>query len=111
MLLTSREPPWADAHVVYDTTAERWSTTRALDVHLESGPPWFYAHRDGKKYGVFPLGNVVAMVPSYVAYKLLRQDPAAARQADLRARRAPLAVADDGRRLRALLPGRCAGAA
>ena len=39
-------------------------------MRLESGPPWFYAHRDGKKYGVFPLGNVIAMVPSYLTYKL-----------------------------------------
>ena len=80
MLLTSREPPWADAHVVYDTTRTLVDNAR-LDVRLESGPPWFYAHRDGKKYGVFPLGNVIAMVPSYVAYKLLRAHPAAPRQA------------------------------
>jgi hypothetical protein len=70
MLLTSREPPWADAHVVYDTT-ENFVEHAALDVRLESGPPWFYAHRNGKKYGVFPLGNVIAMVPSYVTYKLV----------------------------------------
>jgi hypothetical protein len=74
MLLTSREPPWADAHVVYDTT-ENFVDNASLDVRLESGPPWFYAHRGGKKYGVFPLGNVVAMVPSYVAYKLLAKIP------------------------------------
>jgi hypothetical protein len=70
MLVTSREPPWADAHVVYDTT-QNFVDHASLDVHLESGPPWFYVHRAGKKYGVFPLGNVVAMVPSYVSYKLL----------------------------------------
>jgi hypothetical protein len=74
MLLTSREPPWADAHVVYDTTENLVDNAR-IDVRLDSGPPWFYAHRDGKKYGVFPLGNVVAMVPSYVAYKLLAKIP------------------------------------
>ena len=69
---TSREPPWADAHVTYDTTqalVDRWS----LDVHTEGGPPWFYAHREGRKYGVFPLGNVVAMIPSYLAYKVMHQ--------------------------------------
>lgn len=70
MLLTSREPPWADAHVVYDTT-ENLVDHGQIDVRLQSGPPWFYAHRDGKKYGVFPLGNVVAMVPSYLTYKAL----------------------------------------
>ena len=70
-LFTSREPPWADAHVTYDTTqalVDRW----ALDVHTEGGPPWFYAHHDHKKYGVFPLGNVVAMIPGYLAYKLAK---------------------------------------
>lgn len=70
MLVTSREPPWADAHVVYDTT-QNFVDRGELDVHLESGPPWFYAHRNGRKYGVFPLGNVIAMVPSYLAYKAL----------------------------------------
>jgi hypothetical protein len=71
MLVTSREPPWADAHVVYDTT-QGLVDHGTLDVHLDSGPPWFYAHRDHKKYGVFPLGNVVAMIPSYLSYKLLK---------------------------------------
>jgi hypothetical protein len=71
LFVTSREPPWADAHVTYDTSqalVDRFE----LDVHLESGPTWFYAHNRGKKYGVFPLGNVVAMAPSYAFYKLLR---------------------------------------
>jgi hypothetical protein len=71
LLVTSREPPWADAHVTYDTTqalVDRFE----LNVHLEAGPVWFYAHREGKKYGVFPLGNVVAMAPSYLFYKLVR---------------------------------------
>jgi hypothetical protein len=70
LVSTSREPPWADAHVTYDTT-QSLVDHFALDVHTEGGSPWFYAHRLGRKYGVFPLGNVVAMVPSYVAYKLL----------------------------------------
>jgi hypothetical protein len=68
LAITSREPPWADAHVTYDTTqalVERWS----FDVHTEGGPPWLYSFHAGKKYGVFPLGNVVAMIPSYLAYK------------------------------------------
>jgi hypothetical protein len=69
LLLTSREPPWADAHVVYDTT-QSLVDRRALDVNT-GGPTWFYAVRGGRKYGVFPLGNVVAMVPSYLAYKTL----------------------------------------
>src|SRR5262249_24983104 len=74
ILLTSREPPWADAHVVYDTT-QSLVEHGTLDVHLESGPVWFYAHRNGHKYGVFPVGNVVGMVPSYLTYKLLSHVP------------------------------------
>ncbi|MEO6951751.1 MAG: hypothetical protein ABI321_08050 [Polyangia bacterium] len=78
LLLTSREPPWADSHVVYDTT-ESFVEHHDFAVRLEGGPPWFYARPDGKldgpKYGVFPLGNVLAMVPSYLAYKVLRQIP------------------------------------
>src|SRR3954451_17096418 len=71
LALTSREPPWADAHVTYDTAqalVDRWS----FDVHTEGGPPWLYSFHKGKKYGVFPLGNVVAMIPSYLAYKAAR---------------------------------------
>ena len=79
LLLTSREPPWADAHVVYDTTRSLVEH-RTLDVHL-GGPPWFYSYRNGKQYGAFPLGNVVAMVPSYLfwgalsATKLFPKEP------------------------------------
>ncbi len=71
LLVTSREPPWADAHVTYDTT-QALVDRGELDVHLESGPPWFYSIRNGRKYGVFPLGNVIAMVPSYLSYKALK---------------------------------------
>ena len=70
LLLTGREPPWADAHVVYDTTqalVHRGELSVTLDGH-----PWFFAVRGGRKYGVFPLGNVLAMVPSYVAFLGLR---------------------------------------
>jgi hypothetical protein len=70
LAVTSREPPWADAHVTYDTT-QSLVDHFSLDVATQGGPPWFYAHRLGRKYGVFPLGNVVAMAPSYLAYKLL----------------------------------------
>lgn len=70
LLCTSREPPWADAHVVYDTT-EALLSRGELNVTL-GGPPWFYAHRNGRKYGVFPLGNVLAMAPSYATYSALR---------------------------------------
>jgi hypothetical protein len=74
LLTTSREPPWADAHVVYDTT-ENLVDNFQLDVRLTGGSPWFYAVRDGRRYGVFPLGNVIAMVPSYLVEKSLRWIP------------------------------------
>ena len=73
LLLSSREPPWADAHVVYDTT-QALLNRGELNVHL-AGPTWFYAVRDGRKYGVFPLGNVVAQIPSYLAFRALRLIP------------------------------------
>src|SRR5262249_10919177 len=66
-------PPWADAHVTYDT-AQAIVDRHALDIQL-SGPPQFFALRGPKKYGVFPLGNVLALVPSYVVYKILRTIP------------------------------------
>lgn len=71
LLLTSREQPWADAHVVYDT-AQALVERGEINITLD-GPPQFFAHHGGKKYGVFPLGNVLAMVPSYLAYKALFQ--------------------------------------
>lgn len=70
LLFTSREPPWADSHVVYDTT-QALVTQGKLSVTLD-GHPWFFAIREGRKYGVFPLGNVLAMVPSYLLFKGLR---------------------------------------
>jgi hypothetical protein len=71
MLSTSREPPWADSHVVYDTTCALVDQ-HTLEVHPAGGRPWWYTLNDGRYYGVFPLGNVLAMVPSYLAYKALR---------------------------------------
>ena len=78
LLVTSREPPWADAHVVYDTT-ESFVDHHDFAARIEGGPAWFYARphgaKAGPKFGVFPLGNVLAMVPSYLAYKVLRVLP------------------------------------
>lgn len=67
LLLASREQPWGDAHVVYDTTQNLVEQAR-IDVNL-GGPPQFYSIRNGKKYGVFPMGNVIAHIPSYLAYR------------------------------------------
>jgi hypothetical protein len=70
LLSTSREPPWADSHVVYDTT-QALVDQHTLEIHPSGGMQWWYWQNDGRYYGVFPLGNVIAMVPSYLAYKLL----------------------------------------
>ena len=48
LLLGSREPPWADAHVVYDTT-ESFVEHHDFHVRLEGGPSWFYARPEGPK--------------------------------------------------------------
>jgi hypothetical protein len=70
LLVTSREPPWADAHVTYDTTRALVERGK-LDLDLP-GPRYFFSIHDGKKYGKASLGNALAMVPSYLAYKGLR---------------------------------------
>jgi hypothetical protein len=70
--LGSREPPWADAHVVYDTT-QALVDRGALDIHTAGGSPTFYCFKDGKKYGVFPVGNVVGLLPGYLIYKLVHK--------------------------------------
>jgi hypothetical protein len=75
LIVASREQPWGDANVVYHTT-ESLLTRGKLDVAM-GGPPQFYATRNGKKYGVFPLGNVVAMAPGFLAFQGLRHLPAA----------------------------------
>jgi hypothetical protein len=70
MLCASREPPWADSHVMYDTT-QALVDRGELNVQLTALQQFFIA-RDGKKYSPTPLGNVIALVPSYLAYKALR---------------------------------------
>ncbi len=73
LLAASREPPWADAHVVYDTT-QALIDRGALDIYTP-GQPYFFTFYKGKKYGFASLGNVLALVPSYVAYRKLRHLP------------------------------------
>ncbi len=92
LAFASREPPWGDSHVVYATTENLVEHLR-IDVALP-GPPQFYVSRDhveervgkdGKKrevhekrqYGVFPLGNVVALAPGYELFRILRRIPGA----------------------------------
>jgi hypothetical protein len=71
-LVTSREQPWADAHVTYDTT-QALVDRGAFDIYTIGGSATFYTFHDGKKYGVFPVGNVVAMIPGYLAYKAFKK--------------------------------------
>jgi hypothetical protein len=73
LLVGGREPPWGDANVTYVTTRTLWEEHR-LDIELDA-PPYFFAVRDGKKYGIAPLGNVVAMLPSYLIQKRLTRNP------------------------------------
>jgi hypothetical protein len=73
LLLASRERPWGDAEVYYDTTRALVDHGR-LDIET-SVPAYFYTVREGRKYGFGALGNVVALVPSYLAYKALRHVP------------------------------------
>jgi hypothetical protein len=69
LLFASREPPWADAHVMYETAAQIVDKHR-LDLDL-GGPASFYSFRDGKKYGLYPIGNVLALVPSYALGRVI----------------------------------------
>jgi hypothetical protein len=78
LLLGGREPPWGDANVTYVTTKTLWESRR-LDIELDA-PPYFFTVRDGKKYGIAPLGNVVAMLPSYLIHKRLLGIPKLAEQ-------------------------------
>jgi hypothetical protein len=71
LLSTSREPPWADAHVAYDTT-RALVDRRELRIDL-NGPAYFFSAREGRKYGKASLGHAISMVPSYLTYKALRR--------------------------------------
>jgi hypothetical protein len=69
----SREPPWGDAQISYDTTralVDRHELQIFTDV-----PSYFYIVREGRRYGPAALGNAIAHVPSYLAYKALRRIP------------------------------------
>jgi hypothetical protein len=105
MVVASREQPWGDARVVYETTQNLVENFR-IDVEPH-GPAQFYVKRlktlaekradlqrrwkragrpgivrdldvrgdEWISFGVFPLGNVVAMAPGYLLYKLLHLVP------------------------------------
>src|SRR5262252_5736132 len=73
MLAVSREPPWADAHVVYETT-QSLIERGELDVRMDAQSYFFHTYK-GKKYGPGSFGNVLAMAPGYLLYKALRHVP------------------------------------
>ena len=73
LLGASREPPWGDAQITYDTT-RALVDRHELQIFTEA-PPYFYTVRDGRRYGPAALGNAIVHVPSYLAYKALRHIP------------------------------------
>jgi hypothetical protein len=75
LLISSREPPWADSRVMYET-AVALADRQALDIQL-GGPAAFFTVRDGKKYGLYPLGNVITMIPGHLLSRALVKLPGA----------------------------------
>ncbi len=69
------EPPWADGKIMWETArALIDKQTLQLDI---GGPSFFFTFRDGKKYGLYPLGNVITLLPTYLAEKALTALPKA----------------------------------
>lgn len=75
LLALSREHPWADARVMWET-AVALVDHRSLELKLD-GSSFFFAFKDNKKFGLYPLGYVLALTPSYALYKLLALIPKA----------------------------------
>src|SRR4051794_6311511 len=75
LLVGSREPPWADAKVMYET-AVSMVDNHTLELKFDA-PPFFFSVHNGKKYGLYPMGNTLAMVPSRILYRLLAHLPKA----------------------------------
>lgn len=75
LLIGSREPPWADARVMYET-AVAIVDRQKLSLDLDA-PAFFFAYKDGKKYGLYPMGNTLAIIPSRVLYHALAAIPGA----------------------------------
>ena len=73
LLLSGREPPWADANIAYQTT-QALVDRGELHINL-SAPSYFFVERAGKKYGFATLGTALGQVPSYLTYKALRKLP------------------------------------
>jgi hypothetical protein len=75
LLIGSREPPWADARVMYET-AVSIVDKRQLALDFDA-PAFFFAFKDGKKYGLYPMGNTLAIMPSRLVYHALAAIPGA----------------------------------
>lgn len=75
LLIGSREPPWADAKVMYETTVSIVDR-QSLELKFDA-PPFFFTVYKGKKYGLYPMGNTLAMVPSRLLYHALALLPKA----------------------------------
>jgi hypothetical protein len=75
LLIGSREPPWADAKVMYET-AVSIVDRQSLELQFDA-PPFFFAVHNGKKYGLYPMGNTLAMIPSRALYHALAVIPKA----------------------------------
>jgi hypothetical protein len=71
----SQQPPWADAHVMYDT-AKQIVDNHRLDVSIAAADYFFVVH-DGKRYALNPPGNIAAHIPGYLLYKALAKIPGA----------------------------------
>lgn len=78
LLIMSREPPWADANVAYQTTQSILSRGE-LQVHLNA-PAYFFTINQGRKYGFASLGNALGLIPSYATFRALRRLPGVAEQ-------------------------------
>ncbi len=71
----SVEPPWADGKIMFES-AKALIDDHTLELKI-GGPAFFFTVRDGKKYGLYPLGNVLALMPAYLVYKALAFVPGA----------------------------------
>src|SRR5689334_15220680 len=75
LLVGSREPPWADARVMYETAVSMVDHGN-MELHFDA-PSFLFSIRDGKKYGLYPMGNTLAIIPSRVLYRALALLPKA----------------------------------
>lgn len=66
-LLMSREPPWGDARITFET-ARSLLDRGALDISIDA-PSYFFTVHAGKKYGFASLGNVLASLPSLLVFR------------------------------------------